>query len=120
MTDGRGKKYNFSGVQGINLFLIEFFRNEREKIIAGKLNFDLDDSFHSINLNINNLLILFYNVHISISHSTLKGAYANELLAYVYQSKISFIVGLYITNQASGKLYDKIIVLKDFYNTPKN
>ncbi|AXT19785.1 hypothetical protein D7030_01340 [Flavobacteriaceae bacterium AU392] len=113
-----GKKYNFSGVQGLNLFLIEYFRDKKEK--EKNKDFKFDDSFHSVALNINNLLILFYNAHITIMDSSLKEPYHNELielLAYVYYFKIGFLVEHYIKNDPSGKLFEQIIVLKNYYST---
>ena len=100
-----GKKYNFSGLQGINLFLIEYFRDFKEKDIAEINKFKFDDSFHSIMLSILNLVILFHNTHTGIKEDQILDENfrleLNELLSYTYQSKISFLVEIFHTNYSS-------------------
>lgn len=114
-----GKKYNFCGVQGLNLFLIEYFRDKKQKEKSRTKSFKHDDSFHSIALNINNLIVLFYNTHHGVKESTLSEQYKNELnelLTYVYYSKISFLAEHFSKNDPSGKLFQMIKELQVIYN----
>lgn len=119
IPDKLGEKYNFSGIQGLNLFLIEYFRDKSEKEKNAAKKFNLDDSFHSIALSIVNLIPLFYNTHIGISNSYLTDPYKSELLdlvGYVYYSKISFLVEHFNRNDPDGQLSDKVKELKKYYN----
>jgi hypothetical protein len=114
-----GKKHNFNGVQGLNLFLIEFFRDEKEKEKNKSKEFNFDDSYHSVAIGITNLVVLFYNTHISIEDSFLSDKYKEdltELLTYVYQSKVGFLVHHFLENNPSDKLLAMMEVLIRAYN----
>jgi len=117
-----GKKYNFKGIQGINLFLIEYFGDRSEKIKNKNLEYTTDDSFHSIAMNINNLITLFFNIHTSVHESKLDSDFSSELkelLDYTYYSKLDFVVDHFSKNIPSGKLNEQIIVLKSYYRRRK-
>ncbi|WNH10546.1 hypothetical protein [Thalassobellus suaedae] len=115
-----GKKYNFNGVQGLNLFLIEYFRDMKEKEKNKIKEFNFDDSYHSVALGINNLIVLFYNTHLNVKNSFLSDKYKEdliELLTYVYLSKVSFLVHhFYENSNRSDKLFKMIEALHHAYN----
>ena len=118
----KGKKYNFKGVQGLNLFLIEYFQNKKEQ--ANNSEYNLEDSFHAIALNIENILVLFYNCHISVEHALLYDTYKNdllELITYLYQSKISFLAERYLNNTTEDYKLNKFLIelKKSYSNIPK-
>lgn len=114
-----GKKYNFTGVQGLNLFLIEYFRDRNEKVQTGIGEFDANDSFHSVALNISNLIILFNSTHDSIVGSSLSSEYKDELkklLDYVYASKINFLVEHYRSNNPPPNIVNTLNNLSKYYS----
>lgn len=100
-----GKKYNFGGIQGMNLFLIEYFRDKAEHEKNNTKVFKYDNAFHSVMLNIMNLVVLFYNTHLGIKTAEILDANykveLEELLTYTFQSKISFVVELYFNNYST-------------------
>lgn len=59
LKDKDAKKYNFVGIQGVGLFLIEYFRDKKDKEEKKIKQFKKEDSFHAILLHINNLVISF-------------------------------------------------------------
>lgn len=113
------KKYNFIGIQAINLYLIEYFR------IKKLYNEDIDTkgvkihtSFHAIFLNINNLIGLFYRTHTEIINLPIESDYKEELeelLKYTYYSKLNYFLELYIENDPHNKLTIGIRELYDYY-----
>jgi hypothetical protein len=55
-----------------------------------------------------------------VQSSFIKEVYKTELqnlLVYVYQSKISFLVLNFMQNESSGKYYNLIKELAEYYNT---
>lgn len=117
-----GKKYNFSGIQGINLFLIEYFRYKKSSEESGTKEFNREDSFHSILLNISNLIILFHNTHQSVIKSSIPEEYTNELkelLRYVYVSKMNFVLEHYRLNDPAEELKEMIETIINYYSPGK-
>ena len=114
IPSSKGKKYNFKGIQGLNLFLIELYRNKKSEKI------DLEDSYHSIAMNIENLIVLFYNTHKSLQGSNLDEVYKkdlSELMTYLYQSKLSYMTKTYLKNLPEKyKLYSFLTELRQDYS----
>lgn len=113
------KKYNFIGIQAINLYLIEYFRIKKlynERIDTKGVN--VDTSFHAIFLNINNLIGLFYRTHTEIISLAIESDYKEELeelLKYTYYSKLNYFLELYIENDPANKLNIGVKELYDYY-----
>lgn len=117
-----GKKYNFSGIQGLNLFLVEYFRIKEKAHLEGSAKFNIKDSHQSIMLHVNNLIVLFFNTHIEIKDSKIPEKYRNELnnlLTYLYHSKMSYLCEHFNNNEGKSELNDMIITLKLHYNSSK-
>ncbi|MAU17159.1 MAG: hypothetical protein CMH46_16650 [Muricauda sp.] len=117
-----GKKYNFIGIQGINLFLIEYFRDKKSKEANDTKEFDREDSFHSVLLNISNLIILFHNTHESVIKSSIPEEYTielKELLHYVYVSKMNFVLEHYRLNNPAEELKKMIETIINHYSPGK-
>lgn len=109
---GSGKKYNFNGVQGMNLFAIAFYEQKDNKV------FKLDDSSHSIAMQIQNLLVLVYNTHVDIGKSFLKLSFKEELielLTYTYQSKLAILIEHHIKYVKNKELIKMLKELKATY-----
>lgn len=122
ISSSTGKKYNFSGVQGLNLFLIELFRNK--EINLKNKTLDLRDAYHSVAMNIENIIVLFYNSHKTLKSSSLNEEYKSdleELMIYLYQSKLSYIVERYKDNTTKDYKLNKFLVeLSEAYNKTDN
>ena len=88
----QGKKYNFIGLQALNLFLLEYFRLLKENQILHEKDIILDNSYHAIFININAIINLFYKTHRELttcySLDDKKKEELRELLRYVYFSKL--------------------------------
>lgn len=55
----------------------------------------IEESYHAILLNINNLITAFYNIHISLEQTKLKNDFKVELielLSYTYYSKFNYFI----------------------------
>lgn len=72
MKDPNSKKYNFIGIQAINLFLVEYFRLKEQKIEKGQVKLIIEDSYHAIFLHISNLISAYYNLHIEVQNCKLE------------------------------------------------
>lgn len=119
----KGKKYNFNGIQGLNLFLLEYFRDKEEKENSQTKNTNLNDSYHSVMLGVINLIILFYSTFKDVQESKIDENYKNELdelLTYVYHSKVSFLSYHFQKNGGPTVLMEKVKELFDFYNINQN
>ncbi|WP_281632355.1 hypothetical protein [Flavobacterium luteolum] len=106
-----GKKYNFTGIQGINLYLIEYFRQKREHEKKSTKEFKLENSFHAMFQNISNLITLFYNTHIEINNCSLTNDYRKELeelLYYTYYSKLNYFFEI-LKNEYMDKKLENIV-----------
>ena len=115
ILNNRGsKKYNFIGIQAINLFYVEFY-----KVVGEKLeNFNSSDSFHAIALHLNNLISAFYNLHIAVEKCDLKSNYCEELqelLEYIYYSKLNYFFGYLKDKPMHQKIKAHIVYLYDYY-----
>ncbi len=113
------KKYNFIGIQAINLYLIEYFhlRNSSHKN-TDRRKINVKTSFHAIFLNINNLIGLFYRTHLEIINLSIESNYKEELeelLKYTYYSKLNYFLELYIENDLADKLNIGIRELYNYY-----
>lgn len=124
LINARNKKYNFSGVQGISLFLIEYSRDKKEKEKTSTKEFKINDTFHAIMLQINNLVITFCHIHNSICNSKLNDDYLNELqilLSYTYYTKINYIFEIYLTEKlCNNDLEQRITRVKEYYQINKS
>ena len=113
------KKYNFVGIQAINLFYIEFYKLMGEDFE----NFKLSDSFHSISLHLNNLITAFYNLHLAVEKCNLKSEYCEELqelLHYIYYSKLNYFIGYLKDKPLPAKSKEQVDYLYSQYdNSPK-
>ena len=111
-------KLNFSGIQSINLFLIEYFTDKTTKENKGNKQFSINDSFHAVYLNIQNLVILFYKTIVIIDNSNLPDINKrelNELLYYLYVSKFNFIIDIFLQNHLQDEFYLQLIFIKDYF-----
>lgn len=113
-----GKKYNFIGIQALNLYLIEYFRLKKQLENDKIKKFKLDTSYHSIFLNINNLILLFYKTHTEIINCSLDESYKSELeelLKYTYYSKLNYFLEIYSENDPEDKLNLNTNYLYSYY-----
>lgn len=110
--NGRNKKYNFTGVQGISLFLVEYSRLKKEKEEKKEKEFKINDTFHAILLQLNNLVVTFCHIHNLIHDSGLNEDYKDELkvlLDYTYYTKMSYIFEIYLNEKLCNKDLEKRI-----------
>jgi uncharacterized membrane protein len=93
LNEQNAKKYNFIGIQAINLFLVEYFNLKEMRRAKGESTLLIEESYHAILLNINNLITAFYNIHIAVEQATLEADFKAELielLSYTYYSKFNY------------------------------
>lgn len=123
-TNSKSKKYNFTGLQGICLFLTEYdllrrdihkkYENEVNKVKMIKEDFD-KGTYQVLMLQINNLIVFFGNTITDIN----KHKFSNDnddiakqelinIATYICYSKFDYIFNLYIEN----KLYDEDLKLR--------
>jgi hypothetical protein len=115
----QGKKYNFVGIQAINLFLIEYFRLKTESEANEKKEFTINNSYQAIFLSINNMIGLFYRTHFEIINCKLDvedKIELEELLKYTYYSKLNYFIEQYLINDPNDKLSLNTKYLKEFYS----
>ncbi len=112
-----GKKYNFVGLQGIQLFLIEFFRDKKEKEFNRTKSPKLNDSFMGIYLTLTNMIIDYSHIVTSISKCDLKDEYIldlKSLMIYIYYSKFAYIFEILLSNSIPKDLEDRINFIKQY------
>lgn len=117
LKDPNGKKYNFVGLQAIQLFLIEFFRDKKEKEYYKTKNPKLDDSYMGIYLTLTNMIIDYSHIVTSINKSDLKDEYRNDLeslMTYIYYSKFAYIFELLLSKTIQEELRKRIELIKSF------
>ncbi|MCG2611826.1 hypothetical protein LZZ90_09950 [Flavobacterium sp. SM15] len=127
LDDKNAKKYNFVGLQAIQLFLIEFFRDKKEKEKNGTKNPRLQDSYMGIYLTLTSMIIDYHYIFISINNnSKLKDEYKKDLeslMTYIYYSKLIYIFEILLNESITKPLQDRIQNLKNYYeslNTAEN
>lgn len=114
----RGKKYNFIGIQAINLYLVEYFKLKKDHELKGTKDFSIDNSYQAIFLSINNIMGLFYRTHYEIINCELDSSYKSELeeiLKYTYYSKLNYFIEQYIRNDPNDMLKLNTDYLKKYY-----
>lgn len=117
LKNPNGKKYNFVGLQGIQLFLIEFFRDKKEKEFYDTKNPKLNDSFMGIYLTLTNMVIDYSHIVTSISKSDLKDEYIldlKSLMIYIYYSKFAYVFEILLSNPIPDELRKRIIFIKEY------
>jgi len=118
----QGKKYNFIGIQAINLYLVEYFKLKKDHELKGTKDFSLDNSYQAIFLSINNIMGLFYWTHYEIINCELDSSYKSELeevLKYTYYSKLNYFIEQYITSDPHDMLKLNTDYLKKYYALKK-
>ena len=113
------KKYNFVGLQAIQLFLIEFFRDKKEKESNGTKNPKLHDSYIGIYLTITNMIVDYNMVFRSINKSSLKDEYLidlQSLMTYIYYSKLIYIFEILLNESITEKLEKEIKSIHQYYS----
>ena len=118
LTDAAAKKYNFVGIQAINLYLIEYFNLKEKKRIKGKIELSTEDSYHAIFFQISNLITVFYHTHIEIENSEMEKSYKAELLEllnYTYYTKFCYFFEFLKKQYLPEKLSFQINHLYDHY-----
>lgn len=75
LNDINAKKYNFVGLQAIQLFLIEFFRDKKEKEEKRTKKPRLQDSYIGIYLTLTNMIIDYHNIFVSINNNPIARIY---------------------------------------------
>lgn len=95
LNNKNSKKYNFIGVQGIILFIVEYFNIKNQLERKGKRKLIIEKSYHAIFLHILNTISAFYNLHDDITKSSLNDDTKEELkrlLEYTYYSKFNYFL----------------------------
>ncbi len=121
LKDKNAKKYNFIGLQAIQLFLIEFFRDKGEKEKNGTKNVRLNDSYMGIYLTLTNMIIHYHYIFESINKSKLEDEYLldlKSLTTYIYYSKLVYIFQILETESINSDLKLRIESIKNYYNYP--
>lgn len=111
-------RYNFIGLQAIQLFLIEFFRDKKEKENNSNKNPKLDDSFMGIYLTLTNMVIDYSHVFFTINNSEIKEEYKTDLkglMRYIYFSKFAYIFEILLNESISDDLRSRIQFIKREY-----
>jgi hypothetical protein len=70
-------------------------------------------------MHLNNLIVAFYNLHLSVESSEIKENYKKilqELLSYTYYSKFNYFFGYLFKQRLHAKLKPKIEYLYEYYN----
>ncbi|SHF27619.1 hypothetical protein SAMN05444377_1063 [Flavobacterium fontis] len=118
LTDKSSKKYNFIGIQAINLYLIEYFKKKEENNSSGKKEFRVEDSYHAIIQNIFSIITSYHNLHIDIENSDLDNvskAELNTLLKYTYFSKFNYFLEYLNKKNTSQVINEQIKYLLNLY-----
>lgn len=115
LTEKGSKKYNFVGIQAINLFLIEYYKRTE-----ANTTLDLQDSYHSLFIHIGNLISGFYNLQLEIQQSELEKSSKNELselLLFTYFTRFYYFFEFLRRQTLQPKLKSHIDYLFEFYKT---
>ena len=123
LNNKSAKKYNFVGIQAINLFLIEYFKVKETKIIQGKTEIDIQDSYHSIQLHINNLIVAYFNVHLAVEQCELEIDHKKELLellSFTYYSKFNYLTEFLRLQNIHSKTKEQIDYIYEYYKKISN
>nr|WP_199003170.1 hypothetical protein [Flavobacterium sp. ASV13] len=118
LKDKNAKKYNFIGLQAIQLFLIEFFRDKKEKENQGTKSPRLQDSYLGIYLSLTNMIIDYHNIFHSINNSDLIDEYEkdlNSLMTYIYYSKLVHIFEILLQESITEPLKSRIHIIQEYY-----
>lgn len=118
LQDTKAKKYNFVGLQAIQLFLIEFFRDKKEKEKNGTKNPRLQDSYMGIYLTLTNMIIYYCHIFESIHNSNLKEEYKvdlESLMTYIYYSKFVYIFEILLGESINQELRSNIEQINEHY-----
>ena len=121
LKDKNAKKYNFVGIQAINLFLMEYFNLESKNKNVGNTELNFKTSYNAIYLHITNIITAFYNANLEIEQSNLEESYKTELLEllnYTYYTKFYYFFEYLKTQQLPPKLKSHIDYLYE-YNKAK-
>lgn len=113
LTNKSSKKYNFVGVQAINLFLIEYYKRTDVNTTL-----DLQDSYHSLFIHISNLISGFYNLQLAIQQSELEESSKielSELLSFTYYTRFYYFFEFLRRQKLQPKLKSHIDYLFEFY-----
>lgn len=117
------KKYNFIGIQAINLFLVEYFKLKNRNHKSGKTEVVLEESYHAILLHIQNLITAYYNVHKEVLDSELESKYKNELLEilqYIFYSKFCYFFEILGKNHIHEKTKEQMDYFLKIYDSRHN
>lgn len=112
------KKYNFVGVQAINLFLIEYYNLRKKNSIQVDAPLDIEDSSNAIFIHISNIISGYYNVHLEIEKSNLEEAPKAELLellSFTYYTRFYYFFEFLGRQALQIKLKSHIHYLYGFY-----
>lgn len=112
------KKYNFVGLQAIQLFFIEFFRDKKEKELSGSKKLRLQDSYFGIYLTLTNLIVYYCSIFESINKSELNDEYRSDLeslMTYIYFSKLVYIFEILSKEKVNDELRTRITILREHY-----
>lgn len=123
LNDKSAKKYNFVGIQAINLFLVEYFKIKENKLSQGKTKIDIQDSYHSIHLHINNLIVAYFNVHLAVEQCELEIDHKNELielLSFTYYSKFNYVIEFLRLQDLHPKAKEQIDYIYEHYKRITN
>lgn len=118
LNDMYAKKYNFIGIQAINLYLIEYFKLKEAKKNIGETELIIEDSYHAILMHINNLITAYYNIHIAVEQCELDETYKielQELLGYTYYSKFNYFFEFLRTKHLHSKTKAQMKYIFDYY-----
>lgn len=120
LKDPYSKKYNFIGIQAINLFLVEYFRLKERKFESGEVKLVIEDSYHAILLHINNLITAYYKLHIEVQNCELEEKFKTELfelLNYTYYSKFNYFLEYLYQKHLHSTTEGQIKYLLEYYKS---
>jgi hypothetical protein len=123
LNDKAAKKYNFIGIQAINLFLIEYFNLKEKRRSEGNDKLILEESYHAIFIHISNLITGYYNAHIAIEQSNLEESPKTELLellSFTYYTKFYYFFEYLKKKHLPKKLKSHIDHLYEYYKTEQS
>jgi hypothetical protein len=118
LKDQYSKKYNFIGIQAINLFLIEYFALKEKKRKQGETELIIENSYHATYLHIGNLITAYYTIHVYIENCDLEDNPRTELLEilqFAYFSKFNYFFEFLLKQFLEEKLKSQIEHLREFY-----
>ena len=114
------KKYNFIGVQGMALFLFQYFNEKTEHKYQNLASHEIRNlASHANYSQISNIIYQFSNLYIATSLTRLSEEQQTEiyeLMKYVYTTKLNFIVDIIRNHNPDQHLLEVVNDLYSIFN----